>query len=111
MLRSGLVRQLLAVANSVQLQQAACSHAFTHGSFRSLHIETKVSNNNVEAAYKQLASQCSDAGLRDELKKRDHHISNQERKFGLVRHKYNKIIGQKIKLRMKWIVKRSKLKL
>jgi len=70
-----------------------------------------VSNNNVEAAYKQLASQCSDAGLRDELKKRDHHISNQERKFGLVRHKYNKIIGQKIKLRMKWIVKRSKLKL
>jgi ribosomal protein S21 len=70
-----------------------------------------VSNNNVEAAYKQLAAQCSEAGLYEELKKRDHHISTQERKFELVRHKYNKIIGQKIKQRMRWIVKRSKLKL
>jgi ribosomal protein S21 len=110
MVRGLPLRQLLAgVSRSALPQPSLSSACAVLTSSRHIHITTDVNNNNVEAAYKQLSAQCRDAGLNAELKKREHFISYQQEKFAKNRTRFNKRMGQKVKERLQWVVKRSKL--
>lgn len=66
-------------------------------------------NNNVDAAYGRLSRHCSDNGLYAELRKRDHRETNHEIAFKSKRGAFNKRMGQQIRERLKWVIKRRHL--
>jgi ribosomal protein S21 len=85
---------------------AACSS--TLQAVRHVNVTSEVTNNNVEAAYGSLNRQCKESGLYEEFRKRQHFVPYQEVKFAKGRNKYNKLMGQAIRDRLKWVVKRRR---
>lgn len=75
---------------------------------RGMSVIVSVHRNNVDQALATLNKRCKVAGLPEELRKRDHHISHQEAKYAAARRRYNGEMGSMIRDRLKWIMKRRK---
>lgn len=90
--------QMSATANSLQLQ-------------RSMAIVVNVNRNNVDRAYAQLQQHFKEAGMREELKNREYRKTSAEEKFNAKRAIYNKRMGMRIADRLKWVIRRRKLKI
>lgn len=69
-----------------------------------------VNRNNVDKAYAQLNKHFREEGMRDELRDREYRKTTAELKYAANRQAYNKRAGVAIINRLKWVVKRRKLK-
>jgi ribosomal protein S21 len=78
---------------------------------RGIFVVVNVRNNNVDVAYRQLNRHCADNGLYQELRRRDHRETNHELAFQSKRSAFNKRMGQQIRDRLRWIIKRRHLKM
>lgn len=74
-----------------------------------MFVVVDVRNNNVDAAYGRLNRHCQDNGLYVELRKRDHRVPNHELAFKAKRATFNKRMGQQVRERLRWVVKRRHL--
>ncbi len=74
-----------------------------------MFVVINVRNNNVDAAYGRLNRHCQENGLYVELRKRDHRETNHELAFAAKRATFNKRMGQQIRDRLKWVIKRRNL--
>lgn len=71
-----------------------------------MFVVVNVRNNNVDAAYGRLNRHCQENGLYTELRKRDHREPNHELAFQAKRATFNKRMGQQVRDRLKWVMKR-----
>lgn len=95
-----------AAAASTSAPAAAAPAAAVCGRARGMFVVVDVRNNNVDAAYGRLSRQCADNGLYKELSKRSHFVPRHEQKLEKARAGHNKRVGQQIRERLKWVVKR-----
>eukprot|EP00877_Chromochloris_zofingiensis_P013620 jgi/Chrzof1/8511/Cz03g13230.t1 len=72
--------------------------------------QIKVQGNNVDQAWSRLNKLNKEAGLYEDLKKHRHFITTGMKKFDQTRAAYNKRVGQVIKDRLKWVIRRRKIK-
>lgn len=77
---------------------------------RSMAFVVNVNRNNVDKAYAQLKNHFRQQGMADELRSREYRKTTAELKFAAKRAAYNKRAGVLILDRLKWVVKRRKLK-
>ena len=77
---------------------------------RSVHVVVNVHKNNVDQALTRLRRESDAVGLRDELKKREAFQPSGNVKFANTRRVFNAKMGAKIKERLKWVMRRRKLK-
>jgi hypothetical protein len=103
MLRTACSRLCASAATAAAQQAGPCP-----GLQRSMSIIVNVQHNNVDKAMGILKGRAREAGLQEELAKRDHRITSQEAKFAVKRNTYNASMGQAIRERLKWIIKRRK---
>ena len=73
---------------------------------RAMSIVVNVRKNNVDQAMQQLNRRAREAGLPQELRKRDHRVSAPEAKFAAARSRFNAGMGHLIRERLKWIMRR-----
>jgi ribosomal protein S21 len=77
---------------------------------RGVHVVVNVHKNNVDQALTRLRRECDAIGLRDELKKREAFQPSDDIKFAKNRRVFNAKMGAKIRERLKWVMRRRKLK-
>lgn len=78
---------------------------------RGMAVVVDVQRNNVDRAYAQLNKHFRASGVSDELRRREYRRSSAERKFAAARAAHNKRVGVLISERLKWVVRRRKLKM
>lgn len=78
---------------------------------RSFAYVVDVTNGNVDAAMRRLQQKCKREGLYDELKKREFYLRPSARRHDYERKKYNRKMGEVIQERLKWVLKKRRVKL
>lgn len=106
MQRPATVQQLLLA--SKQLIRPLDQHVSQHTCGMAFVVD--VQRNDVDRAYGYLNKQFKAQGMQDELRRRDYRKTTAELKFQAKRSTYNKRMGGLILDRLKWVVKRRKLK-
>ena len=76
-----------------------------------MSVAVNVEHNNVEKALRILNKHFTEAGMTDELRKRHYRKTSAELKFEQNKAAYNKRVGVLIAQRLKWVVRRRKLKM
>lgn len=115
-------QQLSAHAGSVQIscqhgqpaQQQQClqhQHLLHQQQARSMSVAVDVQGNNVEKALRLLNKHFKDSGMTDELRGREYRKTSAELKFDQKKTAHNKRVGVLIAQRLKWVVRRRKLKM
>jgi ribosomal protein S21 len=94
------------------LMAAPCSAGASYaGHTRGMAVVVDVHRNNVDRACLNMAKHFREAGMTDELRKREYRRTTSEIKFATNRSVYNKRMGFLIADRLKWVVRRRKLKM
>jgi ribosomal protein S21 len=84
----------------LQLQQA-----------RSMSVAVDVQGNNVDKALRILNKHFKEAGMQEELRGRAYRKTSAELKFDQKKAAHNKRVGVLIAQRLRWVVRRRKLKM
>ena len=77
---------------------------------RGVHVVVNVHKNNVDQALTRLRRESDALGLRKELAKREAFRPSDDATFAQKRRVFNAKMGAKIRERLKWVMKRRKLK-
>lgn len=77
---------------------------------RGMAIEVEVVDNNINAAFSKLNRKLAESGLPQELRKRQHHKNKSEQRFERELQAYNRAVGNIIRDRMSWMIKRKQVK-
>jgi hypothetical protein len=116
-------QQLAAQAGSVQAtmqhgqpaQQQCLQHQhirlLQQQQARSMSVVVDVQGNNVEKASRLLNKHFKDSGMADELLSRKYRKTSAELKFDQKKIAHNKRVGVLIAQRLRWVVRRRKLKM
>jgi len=96
---------------AVQQQQQQCLQLQQLQQARSMSFAVNVDRNNVEKALRVLNKHVRDEGMVDELRSRAYRKTSAELKFDQKRAAHNKRVGVLIAQRLKWVVRRRKLKM
>ncbi len=78
--------------------------------WRGMTAVVNVNKNNVDQAFGALRTVCRDAGLYEELRKRRYRPTTSELKLQRGQATFNKRMGSMIKDRLKWVMKRRKIR-
>lgn len=78
---------------------------------RGMSVAVDVEGNNVEKALRMLNKHFKDAGMTDELRGREYRKTSAELKFDQKKAAHNKRVGILIQQRLKWVIRRRKLKM
>lgn len=90
---------------------SAPTSSWLHGQqARGVHVIINVKNNHVDQAISRLKRECDAIGLKDELRKREAFIPSDDQKYANNRRVFNSKMGQKIGERLKWVMKRRKIR-
>lgn len=76
-----------------------------------MSVAVDVDRNNVEKALRLLNKHFKDGGMQEELRGREYRKSSAEVKFDQKKTAHNKRVGVLIAQRLRWVVKRRKLKM
>jgi ribosomal protein S21 len=78
---------------------------------RSMAVVVDVQRNNVDRALQKLNTHFKEAGMVEECRSREYRKTSAEQKFARNRAAHNKRVGVQISERLKWVVRRRKLKM
>lgn len=76
-----------------------------------MSVAVDVEGNNVEKALRILHKHFKEAGMVEELRSREYRKTSAELKFDQKKTAHNKRVGVLIAQRLKWVVRRRKLKM
>jgi ribosomal protein S21 len=74
-------------------------------------VVVDVQRNNVDRALKKLNTHFKEAGMVEECRSREYRRTSAEEKFARNRAAHNKRVGVQISDRLKWVIRRRKLKM
>uniref|UniRef100_A0A383V8Q7 30S ribosomal protein S21 n=1 Tax=Tetradesmus obliquus TaxID=3088 RepID=A0A383V8Q7_TETOB len=102
-------RILQAPSCSCAAQQQQLPSHLQHA--RSMAVVVDVQRNNVDRALSKLNKHFKEAGMVEECRSREYRRTSAELKFARNRAAHNKRVGVQISERLKWVVRRRKLKM
>jgi ribosomal protein S21 len=78
---------------------------------RNMAVVVDVQRNNVDRALQKLNTHFKEAGMVEECRSREYRRTSAEEKFARNRAAHNKRVGVQISDRLKWVIRRRKLKM
>ncbi|KAF6259159.1 hypothetical protein COO60DRAFT_1514923 [Scenedesmus sp. NREL 46B-D3] len=118
MQRQAAQQLVLAARRLLQAPSCACApqqqlpqlpHHVQHT--RSMAVVIDVQRNNVDRALQKLNTHFKEAGMVEECRSREYRKTSAEEKFARNRAAHNKRVGVQISERLKWVIRRRKLKM
>jgi ribosomal protein S21 len=116
MQRQAAQQLLMAARRLLQAHSCACAtqqqqlpQHLQHS--RSMAVVVDVQRNNVDRALQKLNTHFKEAGMVEECRSREYRKTTAEEKFARNRAAHNKRAGVQISERLKWVVRRRKLKM